>query len=83
MLILGTSPQSISFYTTPPPYGTQQVSAIALPLPMDSTYALLAGEQSGNYGSGCPYGFLGGKQTWKLSWPQIAPTSPPDPTAAQ
>jgi hypothetical protein len=83
MTILEFSPQSVSYYTMPPPYGTQQVSTPALPLPMDATYALLAGEQSANFGTGCPYGFRGGGSTWKLSWPGIASTSPPDPTAAQ
>ena len=82
-MIFGSSPQSVLFYMTPPPYGTQQISAIALPLPMDAKFALLAGEQSGQLGSGCPYGLLGSPTTWKLSWPQIAPTSPPDPTQAQ
>jgi hypothetical protein len=77
--------QAVTFYTTPPPYGTAQISAPAFPmlLAQDTTYTLSAGKLSGNYASGCPYGIRGDNQPWMLTWPDIQPTNVPDPTAAQ
>ncbi|HET6438538.1 MAG TPA: hypothetical protein VFG59_10785 [Anaeromyxobacter sp.] len=52
-----------------------------LPVQIDGSYGIAAGQFTGST-SGCPYS-ISTTTSWKFSWPTIAVSSPPDPTAAQ
>jgi hypothetical protein len=82
LFIIDQLQQQVSTYQSPPPIGTQQSTLPAMPLAIDANYSLIANAKNGSYFTGCPWS-LSGTPAWQLSWPQIAATHPPDPTAAQ
>jgi hypothetical protein len=59
------------------------VAYAGLPVLLDSSYAIAAdGGQFHGPDSGCPFAITTG-YSWSFSWPQIAVSNPPDPSAAQ